>query len=248
MFEHKLDEKLDFTIIGHWFLLALNAGLINAGGFISCGRFVTHVTGFATLFGVDLATGHLDKALGILSIPLFFMLGAFISGLLVDGQIYQKQKPHPDLVMGLCSLLLLSAALFGHGHFFGTFGTEYTRHDYILLAMLCLASGLQNGAITSSSGSSVRTTHLTGTTTDLGLGLARLIYFVSQHKKSRESFFNLLRLGTISSFIIGSGLGAAIFFKVGYLGFLIPSAICAYVAWYARFHKSPAPHRLDPIV
>ncbi len=55
MFNHRMDQLPSNWVLFHWFLLSFNAGCINAGGFLATGRFVSHVTGFATFFGVDLA-------------------------------------------------------------------------------------------------------------------------------------------------------------------------------------------------
>ena len=93
--------------------------------------------------------------------------------------------------------------------------------------------GLQNGAITSSSGAMVRTTHLTGLTTDLGLGLARLTTYQSEDRKlGRETRVNWLRTGSIISFAICSGAGAEHFLQVGYHEFIFPAAIAAYASWH----------------
>ena len=67
-----------------WLLLAFMAGTINSGGFLACGRWVTHVTGFATFFGIDLVTGEYKLALSMLIVPMFFLLGSFVSGYLID--------------------------------------------------------------------------------------------------------------------------------------------------------------------
>jgi uncharacterized membrane protein YoaK (UPF0700 family) len=104
-----------------------------------------------------------------------------------------------------------------------------------------MASGLQNGAITSSSGNSVRTTHLTGLTTDLGLGLARLLT-VSKNDPSfrEETLANALRAGTVVAFIFGSAAGAWLFAVLQYRGFLIPALISGYAAWHGRQLKHAA--------
>lgn len=236
MFNHRLDQKPNASVIAHWFLLSMSGGFINAGGFLATGRFVSHVTGFATLFGVDIANSEIETALGILSVPIFFLLGSFIAGLLIDRPLYNNKPPHLDWVMGLCAIALATSALGSEILQLGVFGRVLKlESNYTLLVLLCLASGLQNGAITSSSGRSIRTTHLTGLTTDLGLGLARVVAFdlkrTDQHDEMRV---NALRFGAIVSFIIGSALGAIFFLRLGYKGFFVPAAICAYAAWHGR--------------
>ena len=240
MFNHHFDQTPGNKVALHWFMLSFSAGCINAGGFLATGKFVTHVTGFATLFGVDVASHQVDAAIGILSVPLFFLMGAFIAGLLIDRPIHQGQKPHFDWVMGLSALCLFLAAGGGELLFFGNFSEAVgLKQNYLLLVLLCLASGLQNGAITSSSGRSVRTTHLTGLMTDLGLGLARTLTF--DLKKSlfqKEARANFLRMGSILAFVVGSAIGAWIFIKVGYKGFVLSGVIATYAAWHGRRAKA----------
>jgi uncharacterized membrane protein YoaK (UPF0700 family) len=239
MFNHRFDQNANNIVVLHWFLLSLNGGFINAGGFLATGRFVSHVTGFATLFGVDLSKSQVETAFGILSVPFFFLLGAFIAGTLIDRPIYKGKRPHFDWVMGLSSFALLLAATGGELLQFGSFGFSVPlEQSYVLLVLLCLASGLQNAAITSSSGKSVRTTHLTGLTTDLGLGLARVVTFDSKKEAHQaELRATYLRLGSIAAFVIGSALGAWFFLKLGYKGFLIPALINLYAAWHGRKAK-----------
>lgn len=249
MFTHRIDHPSDRKASFNWLLLGFNGGFINAGGFIVTGRFVTHVTGFATLFGVDFVKKSWHEALGILSVPLFFLAGSFVAGLLIDRRAFKGQAPHYDWVMGLCSLSLLVAAFAGFFTLFVPFGADLSVKElYLVLASLCFASGLQNAALTSSSGSSVRTTHLTGVTTDLGLGLARLLSLSRKDARAKvERHANRLRAGTIVSFVIGSGAGAYVFFHTRYLGFLIPAVIAAAAAWQGKRTRMPA-HRVDKVM
>jgi uncharacterized membrane protein YoaK (UPF0700 family) len=239
MFSHHFDQTPDTGVALHWFMLSFSGGCINAGGFLATGKFVSHVTGFATLFGVDVTNNQIEAAVGILSVPLFFLMGAFIAGLLIDRPIHQGKSPHFDWVMGLSALCLFLAAGGGELLLFGKFSAVVgLKQNYVLLVLLCLASGLQNGAITSSSGRSVRTTHLTGLTTDLGLGLARTLTF--DLKKSlfqKEARANYLRIGSILAFVVGSAIGAWIFITFGYKGFILPGLIASYAAWHGKRAK-----------
>ncbi len=242
MFSHKFDQAPNNGVALHWFLLSFSGGCINAGGFLATGRFVSHVTGFATLFGVDVVNGQIEAAIGILSVPVFFLFGAFLAGLMIDRPIYLGRKPHFDWVMGLSALCLFTVAAAGALPQIGNFGDELSlRKSYLLLALLCLASGFQNAAITSSSGSSVRTTHLTGLTTDLGIGLSRALTVRSEKDRfSKEMWVNYLRIGSIAAFVTGSAIGAAIFLKHGYMGFILPALISVYAAWHGRKAKLTA--------
>ncbi len=230
MFKHDLTSQYYTKTYFNCFLLSFLAGSVNAGGFMASGRFVTHVTGFATLFGVDLVGGHWWAAIGTMSVPLYFLLGSMISGYFIDRRIHHGQKPAYALVMGLVFCCLLFVALGGHLKYFGLFGKEANiRQDYFFLILLCGASGIQNAAITTFSGAVVRTTHLTGITTDLGIGIVRVFSARKDAQKHvHETRANWLRLITILAFMLGSVIGAFSYLKLHYLGFLIPATIAAY--------------------
>ena len=98
------------------------------------------------------------------------------------------------------------------------------RRDYTLLAVLCLVCGIQNGAVSLVSRSVVRTTHLTGLTTDLGIGIVRVLNARRLHLGD-EWKANFMRVGIIAFFISGSTLGYIAFARIGFRGFLFPCLI-----------------------
>lgn len=230
MFKHKISEQVGLKTHIDWFLLAFLAGSVNTGGWLACHRFVTHVTGFATLAGVGAATGNWHEAIGMLTVPIYFLFGVMVSAYLIERRIHDGKPPRYTWVMAAVGTLLAMAAVGGTLGWFGTFGEAVElRKDYFFLALLCAASGLQNAALTSASGATIRTTHLTGITTDLGIGLIRAASLKSDDpRKPTESKANSLRIGTIVSFMIGSALGAALFMSQKYLGFFLPAAIAFY--------------------
>lgn len=206
-----------------WIALAFQAGCINVGGFLACHRFVTHTTGFATFFGSEMAQGHLKTAFGYLSVPVFFLIGAMFSAIFTDRRSLRNHKPNYIIVFGSMWICYLLVFILGVEDFFGTFGAEMAlSKDYFLLALLSLSSGIQNATITSVSKAVVRTTHLTGLTTDLGIGLIRLFSTTTPQSRKNEHQAMGMRLGIIVGFILGSWLGASVFLKHQYWGFGIP--------------------------
>jgi uncharacterized membrane protein YoaK (UPF0700 family) len=238
MFWHRIDQHVPPRVFLQWFMLAFLAGNVNAGAYLGAARFVTHTTGFATLFGLEIAHMHWDQALGILSVPAFYLLGAMLAAYWVEGRERRGKRPWYDWVMFLVFLCLLAAACFGHVHTFGIdWGMIQLKQDYIFLVLLCLASGLQNGAVAIATDSTVRTTHLTGVTTDLGVGLVKAMFIPKEHpSRPKEVQANRFRLGTIVSFVLGSVTGATLFIHLKYLGFLVPAAIAFYAFVHARMH------------
>jgi len=233
MLNQGFHHNLPRSVIFKWMLLSVLSGSVNAGGFLAVSRFVTHVTGFATLFGVDIVNGRIGEAFAILSVPVFFLMGAMLSSFFIDRRYQQKKTPRYGVVFGIVSFCLFAVAMLGTTNNFGVFGEALLLHrDYEMLALLCLASGLQNAAITSASGGVVRTTHLTGLTTDLGIGISRVLFPGDDERlnvRERKALF--LKAASIFSFVVGSVIGAYLFLHYKYLGFLFPSGIALYTVF-----------------
>lgn len=211
------------------------AGNINAGGFLACGRFITHVTGFATLAGIDFASGRIGAGIGMLAVPVFFLFGVMTSAYLIDRRLNRGLPPRYPLVLGLVAACLMLVSLSGYFRLFGEFGEMvHLRKEILFMAVLSIASGLINAAITTSSGAFVRITHLTGITTDLGIGVMRMLAMDPSHAEYKtERLANFYRAGNWISFAIGSFVGASLFLELDYLGFILPTVLALYVMWLA---------------
>ena len=210
-----------------WMILAFQAGLLNVGGLMASHTFVSHVTGFAPLFALEMQTGQQAHAYALLLIPLTFLVGAMISGVLVDLRLKLKKDPRYYIVFGVLFFLTLVLVISGFNNQFGDFGRPLQdRKGYALVILLCLICGIQNGTITLVSKSIVRTTHLTGITTDLGIGLVRVLNGRRlQGSIPDEWRANLMRIGIIGFFLLGSAVGVSIYREWQYRGFLFPCFI-----------------------
>lgn len=226
-----------------WMMMAFQAGIINIGGFMACHRFVSHVTGFATFFGNEVSLKENGHPLSMLTVPLFFLFGSMLSGFLVDIRLKLHLKPKYYMAFGLMFFLISLVLVTGTMGYFGIFGEPYEYlHDSVLLALLCLICGIQNGTITSVSKYVIRTTHLTGVTTDLGVGLVR--FFSRKILKDayiNESPANLMRVGIILFFLAGSTLGGFVFKNLGYLGFTLPTVIYGIFFVLMYYHQVVKP-------
>jgi len=106
---------------------------------------------------------------------------------------------------------------------FGQFGsTSHSVHGYSLVALLCFICGVQNAAVTLVSKSVVRTTHLTGITTDLDIGLIRVLNKKRIKDINDEEKANRMRIGIILFFMCGSLLGVPVFQQFEFRAFLFP--------------------------
>lgn len=207
--------------------MAFQGGFLNVAGYLACHRFVSHVTGAWTLVGLEFFYLNWKEFGSVILTPIVFLLGCILSGLLVDVRLKQKRQPRYYEVFGLIFLLILGILLAGSAGWFGFFGEPFTEPRHFVLAiLLSFVCGLQNGTINSVSRMVVRTSHLTGLTTDLGLGIARLL----NRKKMPDPLWeevrsNLLRVGLIFFFILGAGFGGFLLLKIHFEGFAIPALI-----------------------
>ncbi|MFN8789835.1 MAG: YoaK family protein [Bdellovibrionales bacterium] len=210
-----------------WTVLAFQAGALNTGGFLACHRFVSHVTGFSTMFGTEVAYGNYKNAFGFLSVPVFFLVGSMLSALFIDRRLLKHQTPHYHFSFGLLTVITGAVLAMGVMGEFGAFGAALEMgRDYSLLALLCLASGIQNATVTSTYGAVVRTTHLTGLTTDLGIGLVRLASADwSSGRVQQEVHATSMRVSIIASFTLGSVVSAIAYLQTQYWGFVIPFVV-----------------------
>ena len=109
-----------------------------------------------------------------------FFVGAFVASMALESNLVRR-RPHVYglLLLGEAGLL---AAFFALAHVADLSNARF--QDSIAL-LLCLAMGLQNSLVTRLSGAVVRTTHLTGVVTDLGIEGARWFRYWRAHLGKR---------------------------------------------------------------
>jgi uncharacterized membrane protein YoaK (UPF0700 family) len=219
-----------------WMLLAFQGGFMNAGGFLACHRFVSHVTGYGTYVGVAVGQKNYLGAFEMALAPLFFLAGAAYSGWLVDRRLMLGKEPRVQA--GIITLAALNLAMYlGEvSGFLGDFGEPLVlQRDFLLLFCLCFACGVQNGLFTGLTKGQVRTTHLTGPTTDIGINLAK-IFSLKRDDSHRASLVALtwLRVRIAFAFSIGSSIAALVFEIETYEGFAIPFLISLFLVWYVN--------------
>jgi uncharacterized membrane protein YoaK (UPF0700 family) len=203
-----LTHKTPRWIIVGALLLASGAGCINAVGFLGAHhQALTHMSGTVTNLGVELVRGDASLAWRAFGVMLFFFFGCLLSGLVIRESTLRLGRRY-GVALALESALLFAAALL-------------LRHDVasgdFLAAMAC---GLQNAMATSYSGAVLRTTHMTGIITDLGIALGLAA------RGSRVDWRRLrLYLVVLAGFFSGGLLGAIGFLRFGTDTLLFPAAI-----------------------
>ncbi|QDT54454.1 hypothetical protein Pan44_24870 [Caulifigura coniformis] len=201
-----------------WMLLAAAAGAVNGFAFMTCEQFVTHLSGLFTEIGR--AGVVLDSA----AIVASFIGGAFASVLVIHAHPKRGDQPRWATPLIIVAMLLIAIAVAGQAGMFGQFGGSSDLADppVALLSLLAFAMGLQNAAVASTTGLAVRTTHLTGPATDLGISLGTAM--LENGKERRSALRGAgLRAAKIMGFATGAGLSVPISLQFHYLALFVPA-------------------------
>lgn len=234
MFNEDTDAIYEPSNIFIWFVLGFQGGILNVGGYLAVHRFVSHITGFATLFGDQFSKTNLTNALGMLLVPFIFLFGVIVSAIFIERQRLLNKSPKYTLIFTFIIANLIFLTIAGATGHLGTFGEEFSYdRDYIVLFLLAYTCGLQNAVISSASKSIIRTTHITGPTTDLGIGLVKM-WTLRKELTKKDHFVIWCRFGIIISFIFGSLVGAYLFKSLEFYGFIFPALISIYAAFRLR--------------
>lgn len=200
-------------------LLSLVAGIVNVSGFLAIGRLTTNVTGHFAFFIDDVSRQAFFHGLIYLVYILSFLAGAFTCGLLIEKTTGKK------IWKFLLPVVLESAILIGLGFFAESFTAD------AIACSLLFAMGIQNALVTRISNAVVRTTHLTGLFTDLGIELSQLLF--GRNKKLIKTI--MLRLNIILFFFIGGLAGGYIYSKIQLNTLTIAAAILIFGLLFDHF-------------
>ncbi len=200
--------------------LAFVAGAVNAGGFMAAGRYTSHMTGIVSAMGDALALHQNTLAIYLLLFVVAFVTGAITSSLIVN---YARAKQfHSEYASALMieALLLLLFGLSASGMI-----PEVTLSTHTTLILLCYIMGLQNALISKISHSRIRTTHVTGIATDIGIEIGRRLFRAHGHRELPvHSDRLLIPIYLLTAFLSGTIFGAFAFTLVGFAT-VIPLAI-----------------------
>ena len=188
--------------------LACVAGMVNVVGYLGFEhQAITHLTGTTSLLGAALAQGNLRSVLQLAGMLLAFMLGAVLSGLLIKDSVLQLGRRYGVALAVEAVLLALAVPLFEQGSFVGP-----------LLA--AVAIGLQNAMATTYSGAIIRTSHVSGMFTDLGITIGHAMRGLPVDRRRLS-----LCLVIITAFLAGGIVGAVLYGRWQYQALYLPALL-----------------------
>jgi uncharacterized membrane protein YoaK (UPF0700 family) len=200
--------------------LAFVAGVVNSVAFLSLGTFVSHISGHATRGAVEYSEGHFAFAATFFMATAIFFLGAITTTLCLRGQSIDHRTRRFALPVFFELALLayvvvfapqdlganLGASLDSAFRFSGVQNASHGGSSFALettyICIFSFAMGLQNALIRQASGTIVRTTHMTGVVTDMGIamGTAFLSFFSETKLAMRHGWRPKLVVDTLLSF------------------------------------------------
>ena len=204
-------------------VLCFVAGAINAGGFLAVGMYTSHMSGVASSMADNAVLGQwLSVWIGLWSL-LAFVGGAMTTALMVRWALRRNLRSAYSRPLLVEAVLLLV---------FGLFGAAIDERSLALVpyavVLLCFIMGLQNALITKRSNAEIRTTHITGLVTDLGIELGNLVYINRSFPEAKKVRANRGKIGNhlklLGSFVLGALSGAWGFKAVGYIA-TVPLAL-----------------------
>lgn len=201
MFRHKGKYRTFAHDLRLAILLSFVAGLVNITGVLALKTLTTNVTGHFAFFAEEIMRRDYASAITFFLFTIFFLLGSFLSSFLQELISLKNPDWSHIFPITLEMVLLITVGFFGTSSGISTMEGKWTAF-FMLLSM-----GIQNSLVTNISRSTVRTTHLTGLFTDLGIELSQLFFYkkMEEVKKLKTSIF--LRLSIITFFFLGCFIG-----------------------------------------
>ncbi len=151
-------------------VLTFVSGPTNAGGFLAEGNYTSHRTGIVSSAVDDLVLGNINLALAGIVFMLAFVAGAMCTAVVVNWGLRQQLRSSHTL-----PLLLESGALLVFGLFGAAIAARSQLFVPVTVVLQCCIMGQQNAVITKISKAEIRTTHVNGLVTDLGIELGKLL-------------------------------------------------------------------------
>ncbi len=210
--EHRTSQ-IDLALAG---LLSSIAGALNAVGFLIAGTFTANMTGNISALADHLGNGAVFMALSFAGLVVAFICGAGIAGFAIQtGERLELRSIYAVMIVVEATILLVLGGVL--------IVSQSEIPETSLVLVLSFVMGLQNAVTTMISRARVRTTHVSGMATDIGIELAAL-FGGKQMQKDALPKLGLHSL-TLICFAFGGICGAVLFGLIGHWLFVIAAVI-----------------------
>ncbi|TIP03570.1 MAG: DUF1275 domain-containing protein [Mesorhizobium sp.] len=203
-------------------LLGFNGGYVDTMGFLALqGLFTAHVTGNFVTLGASLALGTSGALSKLLALPVF--CAVVILSRLLSNALRHREAPVFRYLLTIKLVLLIAAAVLAVR--LGPFPDGDHWAAIVTGMILVSAMAVQNAAHRVHLASLPPSTLMTGTTTQIMLDLADLIYGSSAENTaaSRSRFARMS--GMVAVFALGCGTAALLHVQIGVWSFAAPPLV-----------------------
>ena len=201
------------------FLLAFIAGIINVIGLLSFQhQSVSHLTGTASFLSLKVVQGDWQLAIHFSGVLFSFFLGAVLSGLIIQNATLRLGKRYSAALL-IESLMLFIALMM--------LQNKYSSGDFWASA----ACGLQNAMVSTYSGAIIRTTHITGTVTDLGAMIGQYLRGIAIDTR-KLILYLLLVLGFLTGGLVGAFGFLQVHYAILWLPIISTQVLALVYGWY----------------
>ncbi|RYJ41374.1 YoaK family protein [Flavobacterium beibuense] len=211
MFRHKGKRRSYGHNLRLASILSFVAGIVNIVGLLSVNVLTTNVTGHFAFFSSTFVSEEFSNAVIYLWFLVSFLAGAFCSNLISETIVRIRENLSYVVPILLEIILLVLVA------------TLHFNKPDVLACILLFAMGLQNALVTRVSQSVVRTTHLTGIFTDLGIELSQLLFYKTANENFTLKRSIYLKLAIILCFFAGGIAGGFAYYYLKLKVLLIAS-------------------------
>jgi uncharacterized membrane protein YoaK (UPF0700 family) len=204
-------------------LLSLNAGYVDAAGFLALqGLFTAHVTGNFVTLGASIALGTSGAVAKVLALPVFCVV--VIATRLMGSLLSRRRRAALETLLAIKVLLLTAGAALAIR--LGPFHDGDSWRAVLTGMTLVAAMAVQNAIHRIHLGSVPPSTLMTGTTTQIMIDLADLIHADPATQSRSPSKLGLMSLNVLL-FALGCGVAALLFLKFGMWCFVWPPLLGA---------------------
>ncbi len=201
-------QRLPLWIQISAFILALNAGMMNSISLLTIAhQSISHMTGNMSMLAMDGLKYDWPQVLFLIGVVTCYVLGSFYSGFIIRDAKLQLGRRYGS-VLSLEAVFLLITWVF------------IQSHPHYALLWATAALGMQNAMASNYNGTIIRTTHLSGVLTDIGLALgyrARGLYV-----DPRRITLHVL---IVTGFLLGGIIGVLVHSFLGRRAFLAPATL-----------------------
>lgn len=220
--------------------LAAVAGALNTAAFYAVGFFSANMTGNVSSLSDHAARGDWLTGVFYLLIVVIFVLGASSSTLLINAGRRRQVRSIYAVTILIEGALLMALGLV-------ELLIPSMQKGPVLILGLSYLMGLQNAVVTHISNARVRTTHVSGMSTDIGIELSMLFDIARGKEQPAEAaqYRSRLRLHTqtVLSFLAGGVVGVLLYQVIGNRLLFAAGAVLMAIAasGVARAHKVLSP-------